>query len=152
MKLCVLLLSVLFSSICFAHGSIGKEDLVGEWDSIDRSQEWVPSMKVTEAGEIIFSRTTIHSSGHELRAECRSNLSKAQSIEGVFIIPCSNTKKSGGNLVFSGWVRDGVTKIVGMFYQLYLGEPNKAVPVALERRGATDNKSLNTDASDAGAG
>ena len=128
------------------------DDLVGDWDSIDSSEDWVPSMVVTEEGEITITRSTVHSSGHEMNIKCRSDIGKVQLIESVFIVPCRNTNTLSFNFVFSGWVRNGVIQIVGMLYTIDYGKPIKGVHIAMERREATDNKSLNADASDAGAG
>ena len=157
MRFRIILISMFFSSVCLAHESIGKNDLVGNWDSIDRSEEWIPSMVITDEGEIAFSRTAIHSSGHELRTECKSDMSKVQSIEGVFIIPCTHTKTTSFKLVFLGWAsapwaEDKVIKIVGMLYMLSHGAPDKGVPFTMERRGVTDTKTLNMGSGDPDSG
>lgn len=126
-------------------------DLIGSWNASERvsGNEWVVSMEVTQSGEITV-RQTSHYEGHEIQMLCKVAIDQVQIQDDLFIFVCENTKVTRHKVVFGGRQSGELKQLFGVLYFYSEGQIWKGRVVEMEQR--TDNKSLNVDASDVGAG
>ncbi|MCW8925029.1 MAG: hypothetical protein OQJ84_02140 [Xanthomonadales bacterium] len=128
-------------------------DLTGSWSASERvsDDEWVVSMEVTESGEVTVKQTS-HYEGYEIQTLCKSAIDQVKIQDDLFVFFCENTKVTKYKVVVGGRQFGELKQLFGMLYYYSHGQIWKSLKVEIEQRTETDNKSLNADTGDAGAG